>query len=472
MRTHDSVKGILGGLVLLWVLMSPAPGQGDVAYSPDGTFLYVYAPCGWDGVGSPASEYEAVGSRIKDQDYNVTAVIYRDQTANDDDCGSCTLEHFKDCEFADFLYVTTHSNSGMMVGIYLKSKDAVDRWRDYEADTQTRESSVVIWDGSPAYYARVPASWYSSRWRDRLDESKAVVVLSGCETAPGLTSAVVSGEGGGVCFGYTGYPALTDRHYNNTRLLKRMSGQSGGAQLRRAGEAWDGGNGYLSGFEMVGDPDRTLCPAYEGKFPEGRARASGTGHFEVDTYCHDHVPASEALTFETAGPVLISNVRWVGTDVVRRIEFDWSGLGAWSVVATAHADKFQSWGAATASYHRMDGNGVTPNGDDVVWTFYRHVCQGVRTPKFIGFTSTTPNPFNPNAEIAYELAEGCHVKLEIYDALGRRVATLVDEHQQPGRWAVRWDARGGEEVELPSGVYFCRLEAGRYLSTAKIVLVK
>jgi hypothetical protein len=78
-----------------------------------------------------------------------------------------------------------------------------------------------------------------------------------------------------------------------------------------------------------------------------------------------------------------------------------------------------------------------------------------------------PNPFNPTTAISYQLTATSHVSLAIFDVLGRRVATLVDDVRQPGVYTVRWDASS-----FPSGVYFYRLEAGDFRATRKLMLVK
>ncbi len=78
-----------------------------------------------------------------------------------------------------------------------------------------------------------------------------------------------------------------------------------------------------------------------------------------------------------------------------------------------------------------------------------------------------PNPFNPSTRISYDLPQSAHVKLAIYDVMGREVAALVDEMQDAGRRSVEWRAAG-----LPSGVYFCRLAAGNAVQIRKMLLMK
>ena len=78
-----------------------------------------------------------------------------------------------------------------------------------------------------------------------------------------------------------------------------------------------------------------------------------------------------------------------------------------------------------------------------------------------------PNPTRGQATIEYTLPEAQEVTLEVYDVLGRRVATLENGRRQAGRHTLRLD--GGS---LPSGVYFGRLEAGEQTRSQKITVVR
>ncbi|MFC1508902.1 kelch repeat-containing protein [Candidatus Omnitrophota bacterium] len=79
-----------------------------------------------------------------------------------------------------------------------------------------------------------------------------------------------------------------------------------------------------------------------------------------------------------------------------------------------------------------------------------------------------PNPFNPSTTITYQLEQSGMVNLVIYDLLGRKMTTLVDEAKAPGSYSVKWNADG-----YASGVYFYRLElGGSKVLTQKMMLVK
>jgi hypothetical protein len=78
-----------------------------------------------------------------------------------------------------------------------------------------------------------------------------------------------------------------------------------------------------------------------------------------------------------------------------------------------------------------------------------------------------PNPFNPSTQIKFDVAKAGNVKLEVYDILGRKVATLVDGRQAVGTFEVTFDASS-----LSSGVYFTRLTAGNNVQIQKMTLLK
>jgi hypothetical protein len=78
-----------------------------------------------------------------------------------------------------------------------------------------------------------------------------------------------------------------------------------------------------------------------------------------------------------------------------------------------------------------------------------------------------PNPFNPVTTLRYALPEAATVRLVVYDLLGREVARLVEGVQQAGHHAVAFDGSG-----LASGVYLYRLEAGTFVQTRRMTLVK
>ncbi|NWF51351.1 MAG: T9SS type A sorting domain-containing protein [Ignavibacteriaceae bacterium] len=83
-----------------------------------------------------------------------------------------------------------------------------------------------------------------------------------------------------------------------------------------------------------------------------------------------------------------------------------------------------------------------------------------------------PNPFNPSTEIVFKVAEPGIVNIKIYDVLGREVKTLLNDFRNNGIYSVVWDGDNNFGERVSSGVYFYRMEAGSYVETKKMMLMK
>jgi len=83
-----------------------------------------------------------------------------------------------------------------------------------------------------------------------------------------------------------------------------------------------------------------------------------------------------------------------------------------------------------------------------------------------------PNPFNLGTQIQFGLPEACHVGLHIYDILGRRVMTLLDNDFPAGIHAVFWDGKDRDGKGVATGMYFYRIEAGNRVETKKMIIIK
>jgi hypothetical protein len=94
------------------------------------------------------------------------------------------------------------------------------------------------------------------------------------------------------------------------------------------------------------------------------------------------------------------------------------------------------------------------------------------TPTRYALHQNVPNPFNPMTTIRYSLPEASDVSLVVYDAAGHRVRTLVGGSMPPGNHEVPWDGVDDDGVRVASGVYFYRLEAGVFVQTRRMVLIR
>ncbi|MCK4546824.1 MAG: T9SS type A sorting domain-containing protein, partial [Candidatus Eisenbacteria sp.] len=94
------------------------------------------------------------------------------------------------------------------------------------------------------------------------------------------------------------------------------------------------------------------------------------------------------------------------------------------------------------------------------------------TPASTRLVGAWPNPFNPTTAVQYELRHTEHVTLQVYDAQGRLVRTLVNETINAGSYSAVWNGRDSNGVEVSSGTYFVRMSAGQYESTGKVIMLK
>jgi hypothetical protein len=93
-------------------------------------------------------------------------------------------------------------------------------------------------------------------------------------------------------------------------------------------------------------------------------------------------------------------------------------------------------------------------------------------PKTFSLFQNQPNPFNPTTQISYYMPKASHAKLTVYNVLGQSVRVLYDGYQEAGMQTVTWDGRNSEGIELSSGIYFYRLQAGDFNQTKKMSLMK
>jgi hypothetical protein len=88
-------------------------------------------------------------------------------------------------------------------------------------------------------------------------------------------------------------------------------------------------------------------------------------------------------------------------------------------------------------------------------------------PERFAMEQNYPNPFNPTTMINFQLQKTIDVELSVYNLLGQKVATLIHEKQNAGYHQIEWDAS-----EFSSGVYYYRIEAGKFVETRKMVYFK
>jgi hypothetical protein len=96
-------------------------------------------------------------------------------------------------------------------------------------------------------------------------------------------------------------------------------------------------------------------------------------------------------------------------------------------------------------------------------------------PKNFALEQNYPNPFNQSTELKYyvpERAKSAFVSLRIYNLLGQRIRTLINENRSAGSYSIIWDGKNDNRQTVSSGVYFYRIEAGNFVQTKKMLLLK
>ncbi len=129
---------------------------------------------------------------------------------------------------------------------------------------------------------------------------------------------------------------------------------------------------------------------------------------------------------------------------------------------------------AVSTIHFWRVAGINPTGISNwsdTWRFKTQAATEVgrseSIPESFALYQNYPNPFNPATTIRFSVNALQHVQLNVYDVLGRAVASLVDRDMQPGMYAVEWNA-----ADVPSGMYFYRLNSGSFSDVKKMLLQK
>jgi len=172
--------------------------------------------------------------------------------------------------------------------------------------------------------------------------------------------------------------------------------------------------------------------------------------------------------------------------------------GVFDVAGGNPAGRIARWDGG--SWHAM-GSGVddgvrafAPYGD---WLFVggdfthagQHVCHrlaiwspvivtatpeefAAETPAALNLAPNYPNPFNPRTTLSYSLPRREHVRVDVYDVRGRRVATLFNGEQDAGFYELTWEGCDDGGRVLPSGTYLARIAVGAEVRSQKMTLFK
>ncbi|MFZ1081436.1 MAG: FlgD immunoglobulin-like domain containing protein, partial [Candidatus Kryptoniota bacterium] len=108
--------------------------------------------------------------------------------------------------------------------------------------------------------------------------------------------------------------------------------------------------------------------------------------------------------------------------------------------------------------------------DGQTWT--KDITIEVAAPKDYQLYNNFPNPFNPSTKIAFDLPKASHVKLVIYDIVGREVAQVADADYPAGYTELTWNGTNSHGTMVSSGVYFYRISTEKWNKVKKMMLLK
>ena len=154
-------------------------------------------------------------------------------------------------------------------------------------------------------------------------------------------------------------------------------------------------------------------------------------------------------------------------------------LNAWEASHTVLADSVAAGVSQYTDFVPLNGatyyywlQAVGASGVSKIVSWTPTVTAVSETPKEFRTAAPYPNPFNPSVTIGYTLPEQLHVRLTVYDSLGRRVAVLEDGIRGAGRHEAVWNGRSSRGETLGSGIYLYRIEAGTHRAQGKMTLLR
>jgi len=161
-------------------------------------------------------------------------------------------------------------------------------------------------------------------------------------------------------------------------------------------------------------------------------------------------------------------------------EIEWTAFGAVELrvniinrIATIAVPNSEWEGSETIIFYARDPYGLTGNSITTftVSTSTDVVDEDEALPTKYALHPNFPNPFNPETMISFDLPEPSEVRITIYNHIGQKVRTLLDETRSAGRYQMNWNGTDDAARKVSSGVYFYQFETEKYSATRKMILI-
>lgn len=285
------------------------------------------------------------------------------------------------------------------------------------------------------------------------------------------TDIAVDGSGNVYVCGSTGSPVLgatfiTLMYNSDSTLIWADKITDGGGKANRMFER--NGNVYVTGYSMVSFNFDYTTAKYNSA---GRVWVSKYNGFGGSDIAYNLFVDENENVFVTGGSPGQTSPH---EDIVT-VKYHSSGMQQWVARYNGSGNNID-----LANDIELDNQGNvyvggrswnTTNADDYITIKYSEVT-GVENSEnsladnFV-LNQNCPNPFNPSTNIQFRIPNSEFVNLKVYDVLGNEVTTLVDEFLPAGSYDTEFSAQG-----LTSGIYFYKLQAGNFVETKKMLLLK
>ncbi len=239
----------------------------------------------------------------------------------------------------------------------------------------------------------------------------------------------------------------------------------------------------ISGFNkvggIVGENDNTITNCYETGNVNGSTWVGGIAGYNSDTisYCYEigyiYNNNNNALAGGVVGynPGSITLCYWntqtsgdtSGCSGIPNSASSGTGL---TTAQMKQSSSFSGWNFTTIWFIGPTiNNGFPYLGSNIPTS----VEKGINSfaPKTFSLLQNFPNPFNPSTTISFTIPSRSFVSLKVFDIVGREVAIILSEEMPEGSYAKQWNAE-----KMSSGIYFCRMQAGSFTATKKLILLK
>ena len=251
--------------------------------------------------------------------------------------------------------------------------------------------------------------------------------------------------------------------YTISIALPSYTGYSGatGSKGTCASSCHGSGTGPITvtGFPSTYDPGKTYTISVQS--------SSGTIIVNFNASTRKGTTSTVAGTFAAVSKTATYSVSGYENGVRASSDSIDAGSFSWTAPAAGTGD-------VTFYLAGLQGSKRGPNTKIVVTSLEQSTTLINETdamPAVFSLGQNYPNPFNPSTKIQYTIRNAGFVSLKVYDVLGHEVATLVNSNQEAGSYTVPFNA-GEAKLNLASGMYFYRLEAGSFVSIKKLTLLK